>query len=115
MTPDEAGSMREEDKLERLWEAYRMATPAPEPSVNFMPELWAKIEASRPAMSWVGPLRHLVARLAPLMVVLIMMMGLYVWNPRTTTDVAHGGYVEILAADLLEDQQPALWMGEDAI
>ncbi len=109
--------MREVERLERLWEAYRMATPAPEPSANFMPELWAKIEASRPALSWVGPLRRLVARLAPLMAALIVMMSLFWWNPRSTTaDVGHTTYVEVLAADLLEEQQPALWIGgEDAI
>ena len=106
--------MREEERrLERLWEAYRMATPAPDPSANFMPELWAKIEAARP-VSWVVPLRLLVTRLAPLLALLIVAMGLYLWNPRLTT--ADPSYVEVLAADLIEEQQPALYIGgEDSI
>ncbi|HVW08271.1 MAG TPA: hypothetical protein VHC90_06795 [Bryobacteraceae bacterium] len=31
--------------LDGLFRAYRQACPDPEPSVNFMPEMWAKIEA----------------------------------------------------------------------
>ena len=104
MTPDEAGYMREEErKLERLWEAYRMATPPPEPSANFMPELWAKLEATRP-VSWVEPLRLLVTRLAPILAVLILAMGLY-WR---TADTVHTGYVEVLAADLIEEQEDTI-------
>src|SRR5512141_574756 len=38
---------RLEGELEELFAAYREACPAPEPSANFMPELWQKIEARR--------------------------------------------------------------------
>jgi len=107
--------MDQDNRLDRLWEAYRMATPEPEPSVNFMPELWARIEASQ-RLSWVEPLGRLVLRFAPLAAALIV-MGLFWWNPRSTTaDVAQTGYVEVLVADLLEAERPALWIGgEDVI
>ena len=105
MTPDKAGHMREdEERLERLWEAYRMATPAPEPSVNFMPELWAKIDASRP-VSWVDPLRWLVTRLAPILALLIVVMGLY-WRTADVTTPA--SYVEVLAADLIAEAEDTI-------
>src|ERR1700678_733789 len=40
------GSENEFDaRLDDLFHAYRDACPDPEPSVNFMPEMWAKIEA----------------------------------------------------------------------
>jgi hypothetical protein len=107
--------MTEQDKLERLWEAYRRATPAPEPSVNFVPELWARIEATRP-VNWVNHLQRLMARLAPVVAVLIL-MGLYWWRPALS--VGEGlptGYVEVLAADLIDQQKPPLWIGgEDTI
>jgi hypothetical protein len=35
------------DGLERLLAAYRAACPDPEPGVDFMPQLWQKIEAKR--------------------------------------------------------------------
>src|SRR5512147_378290 len=38
---------RLERELDDLLAAYREACPAPEPSANFMPQLWQKIEARR--------------------------------------------------------------------
>jgi hypothetical protein len=38
-----------ERKLASLWAKYREACPDPEPSLEFMPELWQKIEARRQA------------------------------------------------------------------
>lgn len=36
-----------ESKLTALWAKYREACPDPEPSPEFMPELWRRIEARR--------------------------------------------------------------------
>jgi hypothetical protein len=36
-----------ENELDRVFAAYRAACPEPEPSANFMPELWARIESRR--------------------------------------------------------------------
>lgn len=38
-----------ERKLASLWAKYREACPDPEPSPEFVPELWRKIEARRQA------------------------------------------------------------------
>lgn len=38
---------RANSKLDALWLEYRSAFPDPEPSANFMPNLWQKIEARR--------------------------------------------------------------------
>ncbi len=38
---------RDEQQLDRLFAAYRDACPAPDASANFMPELWARIDARR--------------------------------------------------------------------
>ncbi len=37
--------MDQNTELDHLFERYRTAVPDPEASVNFMPELWRKIEA----------------------------------------------------------------------
>ena len=101
--------MREDEaRLDRLWEAYRKAAPDPEVSPNFMPELWARIEAARP-VSWVEPLTRWAWRLVPVAAGLTLAMSLYIWNP-ISSGAALPGYVEVLAADLMEDQQPALWL-----
>ena len=39
------------DKLDALWAEYREACPDPEPSANFVPHLWQRIEARRNAAS----------------------------------------------------------------
>jgi hypothetical protein len=38
---------RMDDKLDALFAEYRMASPDPEPSADFMPSMWKRIEARR--------------------------------------------------------------------
>lgn len=114
--------MRDEqnfDRLDRLWEAYRLATPEPEASVNFMPQLWGRIDAARP-VSWALPLARLASRLLPLAAAATLAMSAYIWSPRF--NAASGvsmssGYVDVLAGDLIDQQRHALWLGggEDSI
>lgn len=85
-------------KLDRLWEAYRIAMPDPEASPNFMPELWTKIDAARKS-GWAMALPRLVSRLLPLAAAATLAMGIYVWSPRSTGS----SYVDNLAADLLDN------------
>jgi hypothetical protein len=40
---------RMNDKLDALWAEYRSAVPDPEGSVEFMPNLWKRIEEQRAA------------------------------------------------------------------
>lgn len=106
--------MRDEensDRLERLWEAYRRATPDPEASVNFMPQLWARIDAARPAV-WALPLARLAARLLPLAAAVTLAMGAYIWSPRANSASGvsvSSGYVDVLAGDLIDQQRHALY------
>jgi hypothetical protein len=105
------------DGLQRLWEAYRRATPEPAVSVNFTPQLWARIEAARPT-SWTMPLTRLASRLVPLAAALTLAMSAYLWIPQSRTNAnSQTGYVDVLASDLLEQQHPALWVAnaEDSI
>jgi anti-sigma-K factor RskA len=48
---------RMDDKLDSLWAEYRQACPEPEPSANFTPRVWQRIEARRRTTS---SLRHWV-------------------------------------------------------
>jgi len=106
--------MREEETsagLDRLWNAYRIATSDPQVSPNFVPELWARIEEAR-AISWIAPLTRWAARLLPLAAALTLAMSAYIWNPLSSAggDGLVSGYVDTLADDLLDEQRPALLM-----
>lgn len=41
--------MQQDDKLDALFAEFRMACPDPEPSADFMPGMWKRIEARRVA------------------------------------------------------------------
>jgi hypothetical protein len=98
------------DELAGLWEAYRLATPAPDPSVNFMPELWLRIDAARPT-SWVLPLTRWAYRLVPAVLAVTLALGIFAWpGSQSIADNLQVGYVDVLAADLLADQHPAHWV-----
>jgi hypothetical protein len=43
-----------ENKLDELFRAYREACPDVDASVNFMPGLWARIEAREVSTNWFG-------------------------------------------------------------
>ncbi len=87
------------ERLERLWAAYRQATPEPEPSVNFMPELWARIEAARPS-SWTLVFARLASRLVPVAAAVTLALGVYIWSPSSSSST---GYVDTLASELLQE------------
>jgi hypothetical protein len=50
----EQGNPERESRLDELFLAYRDACPTPEASVNFMPALWAGIEAREVNTNWFG-------------------------------------------------------------
>jgi hypothetical protein len=109
MQSDPAGN---EVKFDRLLTAYREACVSPEPSANFMPQLWDRIEGSqswtRQAWKWANSLT-VAAALASLFFVMMQMM------PRQTGVFASATYLETLAdqheddaiADLAMIQEPA--------
>lgn len=43
-----------ESRLDELFQAYRDACPIPEASANFMPAVWARIEAREVSTTWFG-------------------------------------------------------------
>jgi hypothetical protein len=43
-----------EELLDALFISYRAACPNPDASANFMPEMWARIEARENSVKWIG-------------------------------------------------------------
>jgi hypothetical protein len=102
-------NMRNEDRpeaesqLEALFLAYRDACPEPEPSVNFMPELWARIEAREVSTNLFGRMaKALVTAALAATVILGMMLSTY----NRGESQFNGTFVEALRADRASTLEP---------
>ena len=85
------------DKLDALFAEYRMACPDPEPSADFMPSMWKRIEARRVAT--VSVFRHWAQACVMATVALTLLIGA-VLIPRFQSDPAsNASYVEALVSE----------------
>ena len=75
--PMEQGKSNGEDaRLDELFQAYRAACPDPEPSANFMPNMWARIEVRENSTHWFGSVaKALVTAALAASVILGMMIS----------------------------------------
>ena len=106
MNDRQAGiEMDAEARLDSLFRAYREACPDPEPSVNFMPNMWAKIEA-REASSTV--FNRLAKALVTAALGASVLMGLLSasYNSQSAVASSDGSYIQALAADHVSDLEP---------
>jgi len=87
--------MDQEKELDHLFQRYRAGLPDPDASVNFMPELWRKIEARQRFVSRVKKLTQVfVAAAAAICLLFGMLLQVPVSNE---TPVVRGNYVDVLA------------------
>jgi hypothetical protein len=89
-------SMRGDDdqKLDALFGAYRAACSGPEPSANFMPGLWARIESRQSAAF---SFRRMANAFATAAVTLSLALGVYMAIPSSNPSFYSQTYVETLA------------------
>lgn len=92
-----------ERKLASLWGKYREACPDPEPSPEFMPELWQRIEARRQAA--VSLLFRRWAEVCVMSAVALALLVTTLLIPRSQRlPVYQSTYLDVLsAADSSED------------
>jgi hypothetical protein len=80
-----------EERLDALFQAYKRACPAPEPSANFMPELWQRIESrQRFSFSFSRMANALVTAAVALSIVLgvyTSVIGTPTYDPQRYIDV----------------------------
>lgn len=87
----------EDERLDALFQTYRQAFPDPEPTANFMPQLWQKIEAREQTSTvFVRLARNLVT--AALALSCIMALMATVSHSRATA-LPSDTYVEVLEED----------------
>jgi hypothetical protein len=99
----EDGANSSEAQLDSLFHAYRQACPDPEPSVNFMPEMWAKIEAREASGTVFNRLAKMLVT-AALGASVVMALLSAAWNQPAPT--YEGSYIQALAADHASDLEP---------
>jgi hypothetical protein len=87
--------------LDALFQAYRDACEAPEPSSNFMPMLWQRIEARQRYSFFFGRLAQGIVTAA---VALCLAMAAYLSIPHRTPAFYTESYVEALAGGSTVDQ-----------
>jgi hypothetical protein len=81
--------------LDQLFERYRIAVPDPEASVNFMPELWRKIEARQFFLVRVKKLTQVFVAAAA---AICLLLGIVLQVPVSRdAQVVRGNYVDVLA------------------
>ena len=87
---------QDEERLDTLFQAYRNACPDPDPSPNFMPQLWQKIEARDRVSTVFG---RLARNLVTAALALSVLLGLAVSLSSHVAPLPSQSYVEVLAED----------------
>jgi hypothetical protein len=91
----------QDDQLDALFRAYRDACPAPEPGVNFMPQLWRRIESRQ---SYSFSFRRMANALVTAAVAASICLGVYTTIHRPSDSAAYSqSYVETLAGNDIID------------
>lgn len=88
----------QDQELNELLRAYRSACPEPEAGANFMPGVWAKIEARRKTDQWLVRWVNSFAGAAALLAVVLGAM-LY----QSPTPLPQRAYIEKLTDEISED------------
>jgi len=88
------------DELQALFASYREALPDPEPSANFMPNLWAGIE-SRQVFAY--SFRRLAKTIVTAAAAMSLIMSLAAIAPSAHKLTLTTTYVDVLADDHVED------------
>lgn len=83
------------DELSNLFRNYKAAVPDPDPSANFMPELWRKVEARQFLILRVRKLTQVFVGAAAAVCLLFAMIQVV---PGSYRPEVNGSYVEGLAA-----------------
>jgi hypothetical protein len=85
----------EDERLDELFRAYHMACEPREVSVNFMPELWQKIEKVQSATF---SFRRIARSFVTMAAALAMVLAIIGFVPRRNSAAYNVTYVEALAA-----------------
>jgi hypothetical protein len=92
-----------EARLDDLFRAYRTACSPPDASVNFMPHMWAGIEAREVSGNWFGRVAKTLVTAA---LAVSAILGLMISSINQSSAFFNATFVEALRADHAANLEP---------
>lgn len=105
-------SPEQEGRLDRLFAAYRAALSDIEPTPQFLPGIWQRIDAAKPS-SWIFPMRLFAVRLvAASALAAAILTGSAMFTTQRALDAEDLGtsYVDVLTIASMDEDESALWL-----
>lgn len=100
---EQGNSSERESRLDGLFLAYREACPIPEASPNFMPEIWARIEAREASTTWFGSVAKALVTAA---LAASIILGMMVSSKNQSKAFYNATYVDAWSADHVSTLEP---------
>ena len=97
------GNPGDDAQLNEIFRAYRAACPEMDASTNFMPNMWAKIEARDNTTHWFGSVAKALVTAA---IAASVILGMMVSSSNQSTVFLDSTFVEALRADQASSLEP---------
>jgi hypothetical protein len=91
------------DSIDELFRAYRDACPEPEPGPDFMPAMWARIEARETSANWFG---RFAKGLVTAAVATSVILGMALSSLNRSNAFFDATFVDALRADQMATLEP---------
>jgi hypothetical protein len=100
---EQGNSSERESRLDEMFRAYRDACPVPDVSANFMPALWARIEAREVSTNWFG---HVAKALVTAALAASVILGMMISSTNQSSAFFNATFVDALRADHVSTLEP---------
>jgi hypothetical protein len=97
------GSNDAEARLDELFRAYRATWPDPDASANFLPNMWARIEAREVSTNWFGRVAKTLVTAA---LAATVILGMIISSMNQSSAFFNATFVEALRADHTSTLEP---------
>jgi hypothetical protein len=100
---EQESSSERDTYLDDMFRAYRDACPDPDPSPNFMPAIWARIEAREGSRNWFG---HVAKALVTAALAASVILGMMISGSNQPNSFFDATFVDALRADHVATLEP---------
>jgi hypothetical protein len=99
----EPGNSTEDARLNEMFRTYRAACPDADASPNFMPNMWAKIEARENSTTWFGSVAKALVTAA---LAASVILGMMISSSKQSSSFFDATFVDALSADHASSLEP---------